>query len=168
MPVYNDKNRPSPSQLKLLTPDFVPKPEVNLTDLANEIYEWAVGKGFYDKIEDEDLYLAADLLESVSIDTADLEVARKGTPHYGLTIYAHELTNEQLRCAMALMLIVTEIPEVMEAVLNGDAEHEAEEVADTMIRLLDYAGYRGMDIHGAVERKMEINRGRPYRHGKKF
>lgn len=41
------------------------------------------------------------------------------------------------------------------------------ELADVIIRILDYAGYTGMDIDSAVERKMAYNATRPHRHGGK-
>lgn len=41
------------------------------------------------------------------------------------------------------------------------------ELADAIIRILDYCGYAGIDIDAAVERKHEYNKTRPYRHGGK-
>jgi len=66
-----------------------------------------------------------------------------------------------------LMLVVTEVAEAAEAVREDDREGFAEEVADTFIRLLDICGSIGLDIEGEIKRKMKVNRGRPYRHGKK-
>lgn len=42
----------------------------------------------------------------------------------------------------------------------------AEELADVIIMSLSVAGYLGIDIDKAVQEKMEINRGREWRHGK--
>lgn len=41
------------------------------------------------------------------------------------------------------------------------------ELADVIIRILDYAGHLGLDIDRAVELKMEYNKTRPHRHGGK-
>lgn len=41
-----------------------------------------------------------------------------------------------------------------------------EELADVIIMSLSVAGYLGIDIDAAVRRKMEINKGRPWKHGK--
>lgn len=41
------------------------------------------------------------------------------------------------------------------------------ELADAIIRILDYCGYAGIDIVAALERKHEYNKTRPYRHGGK-
>ena len=42
----------------------------------------------------------------------------------------------------------------------------SEELADVIIMSLSVAGKMGIDIDAAVRRKMEINRGRPWKHGK--
>lgn len=41
-----------------------------------------------------------------------------------------------------------------------------EELADVIIMSLSVAGKLGIDIDAAVRRKMEINKGRPWKHGK--
>ena len=75
-----------------------------------------------------------------------------------------------------LMLIVTELSEAMEAYRIGNPESEKipgftkmeEELADVIIRLLDFAGGMGLDIDGALRAKMAYNECRPYRHGGKL
>ena len=44
--------------------------------------------------------------------------------------------------------------------------HYAEELADVIIASLSVAGKLGIDIDAAVRRKMEINKGRPWKHVK--
>lgn len=39
------------------------------------------------------------------------------------------------------------------------------ELADAVIRILDYCAYRGWDLENAIKIKMEFNSTRPYRHG---
>jgi NTP pyrophosphatase (non-canonical NTP hydrolase) len=41
------------------------------------------------------------------------------------------------------------------------------EIADVIIRCLDFAGEHGIDIERAVREKMEYNRSRPFKHGNK-
>ena len=43
-----------------------------------------------------------------------------------------------------------------------------DELADTLIRLLDLVGFLDMDIDGWVEAKLRYNKSRPYKHGKRF
>lgn len=42
------------------------------------------------------------------------------------------------------------------------------ELADCIIRILDASAFMGLDIHGAVLDKIEYNKTRPYKHGKKY
>lgn len=45
----------------------------------------------------------------------------------------------------------------------------AEELADAVIRILDIIGYLGLEQFGHILlTKIETNRGRPYRHGKRY
>lgn len=71
--------------------------------------------------------------------------------------------------AVRILLIISELCEAFETIRKdmGKAKHD-EEIADTLIRLLHYAAYEGIDIDREVEQKMEINRGRPYKHGRHF
>lgn len=73
------------------------------------------------------------------------------------------------------MLIVSEIAEASEAVRNGDEpfyfqdtkpEGELTELADAVIRILDYCGSRGWELGTAMKIKQQFNSTRPYKHGK--
>jgi NTP pyrophosphatase (non-canonical NTP hydrolase) len=66
----------------------------------------------------------------------------------------------------ALMLIVTELAEAMEAHRKADPDNFREELADTFIRLFDLCGGLGIDIQAEIIKKCEKNKGRPYKHGK--
>jgi NTP pyrophosphatase (non-canonical NTP hydrolase) len=75
--------------------------------------------------------------------------------------------------AAALMLIVTELSEAFEAFRSGNIDSAvkdnfSEELADALIRLLDLS--YGMDLHieNEMVKKIELNRKRPYKHGKNF
>jgi NTP pyrophosphatase (non-canonical NTP hydrolase) len=109
-------------------------------DWARSIHEWARSKGFYDR----------ERLRVVDPVTGDVE-ARPENP---------SLPSEKL------MLIVTEVAEVQEALRDGDRENEAEEVADILIRVLDYAAWRGINLDAEVAAKMGKNRERPRLHGR--
>ncbi len=75
-----------------------------------------------------------------------------------------------------LCLIHSEISEALEALRHGNPpdKHCPEysgvevELADAVIRIMDYAGLRGWDIAGAIVAKMLHNEGREYKHGQKF
>jgi NTP pyrophosphatase (non-canonical NTP hydrolase) len=77
-----------------------------------------------------------------------------------------------------LMLVNCELAEAMEEYrvhgtgkpvykVNDKPEGFAVEIADAIIRLLDLAGYYGLDIQSAIQEKHKYNMTRPYRHGNK-
>src|SRR3990167_7161140 len=66
----------------------------------------------------------------------------------------------------ALMLIVTELAEAMEAHRKQDHENFKEELADSFIRLLDLCGGLNIDMEEEIEKKSHKNKDRPYKHGK--
>lgn len=59
--------------------------------------------------------------------------------------------------------------------VNESGKHPArqmkgveEELADIIIRCLDFAGHLDIDIQLAIEQKLAYNSSRPHKHGKKF
>lgn len=70
-----------------------------------------------------------------------------------------------------LCLIHSEISEALEGYRKNLKEGEkgwiGEELADAVIRIWDMAEYLGIDIADEVNKKHEINKNRPYRHGGK-
>lgn len=78
-----------------------------------------------------------------------------------------------------LALIHSEVSEALEEYRNGHRAMEVYygydekpegipiELADVIIRILDYCAYAGIDIDAAISEKHEYNKSRPYRHGGK-
>ena len=80
---------------------------------------------------------------------------------HGLWDGVKNATDYEVRVAGAVR-IEDEVQEAMDAATDPD--HYAEELADVVITCLSVAGRLGIDIHGEVQRKMLINRCRPYQH----
>ena len=74
--------------------------------------------------------------------------------------------DEKRNIGEALMLIVTELAEAMEAHRKQDDENFKEELADTFIRLFDLCGGLDIDIESEIAKKYEKNKARPYKLGK--
>lgn len=76
-----------------------------------------------------------------------------------------------------LCLIHSEVSEALEAYRDGaegltlsdegKPEGLASELADVVIRVLDMACYMGINIEQAIRLKIDYNRSRPFKHGRK-
>jgi NTP pyrophosphatase (non-canonical NTP hydrolase) len=142
-----------------------------IDDIAEIIYDDNRIKGFYDdEPKHQEMTLEerkkAGLSEDINFWNACDERARELKRIY--------LGNK-------LMLMVTEIAEAHESIRKPDengnikpSEHIPqfnaleEEIADAIIRLLDFAGYNKLRLAQAIKAKLIFNQSRPYRHGKKF
>lgn len=68
-----------------------------------------------------------------------------------------------------LSLIASEVYEAIDAVRSGSPSSElGPELADIVIRTLDFAEGYGLDLGEAIEKKMLKNQDRPKMHGKLF
>jgi NTP pyrophosphatase (non-canonical NTP hydrolase) len=75
-----------------------------------------------------------------------------------------------------MALIHAEISEALEALRDGNPSSNKiieftnleEELADAVIRIMDYAFGKDLDIAGAILAKIEYNQSREYMHGKSF
>lgn len=113
----------------------------SLNTLRDAIYEDAVAHGLWESTD----YTVKECIEAAR---QEGEPADQG---------------EMMR-GWAMETIRREVNELEDA--SVDAEKYAEELADVIIASLSVAGKLGIDIDEAVRRKMEINKGRPWKHGK--
>jgi len=75
--------------------------------------------------------------------------------------------NDTYKVPGILALMHSEVSEALEAFRANDQANFAEELADVIIRTLDCAAGLGIDIDAEINRKLEKNRNRAFRHGGK-
>ena len=114
---------------------------ISLNTLRDAIYEDAVAHGLWESTD----YTVMECIESA---------IHEGEP----------ADQEEMMRGWAMETIRREVNELEDA--SADAEAYAEELADVNIASLSVAGNMGIDIDAAVRRKMEINKARPWKHGK--
>lgn len=119
-----------------------------LNKLRDEIYDDAVKHGLWDEGYLRKTLMSNDCLRDSGI----------------LQIYKIVNTEKEAKRVHATLRVFVENQELLGSVLDED--HFREELADVIITALSAAGYLGIDIDKAVREKMEINRGREWRHGK--
>jgi hypothetical protein len=124
----------------------------NLNELRDEIHQNAVEHGWWD--EERGIGEIIALCHSELSEA--LEEARIGAP----AIYCQEYDIDYCgNCVSQHDLCPS----------NGNKpEGVAVELADCIIRILDYCGRKGIDIDAIVRLKHEYNKRRPYKHGKEF
>jgi NTP pyrophosphatase (non-canonical NTP hydrolase) len=90
---------------------------------------------------------------------------------------AHGWWDEPRSFAEVMALCVSELAEALEEDRAGHwliwynkekPEGIAVEMADCIIRILDWAGQAGVDMEQIILQKHEYNKTRPYKHGKKY
>jgi hypothetical protein len=111
-------------------------PTLSLNTLRDAIYQDAVEHGLWEGAE----------LAVV------LECSRRGL----------DIKEDLLRSAGAQKIW----DEAIELRAWKNSENYAEELADVIIMSMSVAGCLGIDIDAAIRRKMEINKQRPWKHGK--
>ena len=120
----------------------------DLNELRDEIYDDAVKHGLWDEMHIWKLIATNEDFRKSGI--ADVITYASG--------------DETRKNAIATLFLAMELRELIFAV--DDVNNFREELADVIITALSAAGYLGIDIDKAVRAKMEINRGRAWRHGK--
>ena len=121
---------------------------MNLNEWAKEIHANSCSKGWWDE--------RRGFAEIVALCHSELSEALEEDRACRPMIWAHDYEGE--RCVNG--------PEDMPE--GAKPEGIAVEMADCLIRILDWAAYAGVDIEGIVRIKHEYNKGRPYKHGKRY
>jgi len=144
-----------------LTKAVLPLAADVITELSAEIHALNKAKGFWDA--PHSATLAKEVMD-YTVDPKTYTLARE--------VYENSRRNK----GELLMLIVSEAGEALEAIrgnkistkLPDNCPEEIEEIADIIIRCLDYAAGFGYDIGEVIRQKLLYNETRPHKHGKNF
>lgn len=123
-------------------------------ELAKKINRGVRTKGFWDSMD------------------ASLDALRDHANEYGYTQNTVKATKDAF-IAQKLALIQSECSEALEAMRKnnygiGKKDSFEDEIADTIIRLLDLCGELNIDIDAQIDWKMGYNAQREAKHGKEF
>ncbi len=118
--------------------------------MATAIYRWAKTKGWWDKPREKGTMIAlmhselSEALEEIRDNRPPIYKTKPGYPGWRLMPTDPEFEKTKVK-----------------------PEGEAIELADLVIRVLDYCAHYGIDLGRAIHLKMAYNEQRPYRHGGK-
>lgn len=119
-------------------------PDGYLNALRDEIYQDAVAHGLWEDVD---------------------KAAKEDAGEEGY-IGERSLIEKFFKWHEAAQLVFFEGDEMLTAVEEYKWDSAVEELADVVIMAMSAAGYLGIDIDAAIRRKMEINKQRPWKHGK--
>lgn len=123
--------------------DIDKAPTLSLNTLRDAIYQDAVDHGLWEEVEKD-----------------SIELSEEEPPSEKEAAYTFH------RRVYATKLVFFESDELLSAAEESNWENLQEELADVVIQAFSTAGYLGIDIDAAIRRKMEINKKRPWKHGK--
>lgn len=137
-----------------------------INEVAKEIHENAVEHGWWD--EERSFPEIVALCHSELSEA--LEEYRSGRPNLYFPCNAGGLcvddrSDESVSCGSRIYN--PDDPEAPCSARSKKPEGIAVEMADCIIRILDWCGKEGIDIDRIISMKHEYNKSRPYRHGGK-
>lgn len=149
-------------------PSSMDRFELSFGALQRDVHQNAVDHGFWDEPEYKSLLKKA-LGDERIAGCLEAEELR------ALTLLIDDIPDRNDAEAIALMH--SELSEALEGIRKDPHAPDDKipqysnleiELADVVIRAMDFCGGRQLDLAGAIVAKHEYNKSRPYKHGKKF
>lgn len=128
-----------------------------LNKLANDIYLANKEKGFW--VEDQNIGEKLMLIVTEVGEAMEAHRENKLTPKFAYTF------NNPVKEGIVGEYHEGPIESVFKEYVKDSFE---DELADTIIRLLDLCGARGIDIEWHIKNKLDYNKTRPHKHGKQY
>lgn len=133
-----------------------------INELAKEIHENARNKGFWDYERNTGemlMLIVSEVSEAMEADREgnyfNSETRLRSNRHEYSTGWAFD--------------IVDSIPEAWNNWFRQEVKNSfSDELADAMIRIMDLAFHRNIDLEWHIKAKMKYNATRPHMHGKKY
>ena len=132
-----------------------------LNELAKEVHENAVNHGWWE----HDIPFPEVIALIHSEVSEALEEDRDGKPD--VYNYCKKTGEPCMTYWCTSYSLKNGEPYCQEDMLDNKPEGKAVELADVIIRILDYCGRKEIDIDEAIRIKVEYNKTRPYKHGGK-
>lgn len=132
-----------------------------LNELAKEVHENAVNHGWWE----HDIPFSEVIALIHSEVSEALEEDRDGKPD--VYNYCKKAGEPCMTYWCTSYSLKNGEPYCQEDMLDNKPEGKAVELADVIIRILDYCGRKEIDIDEAIKMKIEYNKTRPYKHGGK-
>ena len=120
-----------------------------INELAKQIHDNNKAKGFYD--EEKNI---GEMLALIHSEVSEaLEADRKNRFATGSIVGVNGWTNDE---------------DFKSSFLTNTKDTFEDELADIMIRVMDLATFKGVDLEEHIKAKVRYNTLRPYKHGKKY
>ena len=137
---------------------------MKINEMVEEVHQVAKEHGWWEKPR-APLEIYALIHSEIS---EAVEEARKGNP----AVYVHNVDGTKAMVetidSSSFFRFETDVPSGKSLVTPIKPEGELIEIADAVIRCMDYCGHKGWDLEKAIRAKHEFNKTRPYRHGNKL
>lgn len=132
---------------------------MELNDLVDKVHKTARSKGWW---EDGERSLSEIVVLAHSELSEAIEAARSGLPEIALL---DKDTGKIVSTSETMLLLRAGISKADTA--RYKPEGIAVELADCMIRIMDYFGFKEWDLEAVIKLKMSYNETRPHKHGGK-